>query len=159
MAKNNKVSKKAPNKSASKKPNNVHVGSTWQTRDEYLSSGRGKKDIKPDHPSPTDLYRTIGVVRVNRKNQAVVVKLTKNGWFLLEDYGNGQSMFKAYLEIKDAEGKPIVVGKKFKLNGIERDLSMQNVQKIEERCLTHPQTPKKLKTRNRNLIKQFNKQK
>ena len=57
--------KKKKNKTRNVKENiskKVPIGRTLQTRDEFLASGKGKKNIKPDHPSKRDLYRRVGVV-------------------------------------------------------------------------------------------------
>ncbi len=124
-----------------------------------MSSGRGKKDIKPDHPSQYDLYRTAGVIAKNDKGQVVIVKLTTHGKYSLTDYRDGKSQYKPFVEIEDNEGNPIVVGEKFSLNSKKRDLSNENVKQITNHCLNNPQTPKGQRARNQILIKKFNKRK
>ena len=158
MAKNNNVSKKAPNKSASKKPNKVHVGSTLQTRDEHLLSGRGKKDIKPDHPSPTDLYRTAGVVAMNADGELAVIKLSTKGEYSLKTYRNGKSRFRPHVEIKDSKGNRIKInGITFVLNSTQRDLSKKEVEKILFDCLYNPKTKNEHRNKNKQNLNNIRK--
>ncbi len=132
----------------------IPVGRTLQTRDEYLASGKGKKNIKPDHPDKKDLYRRVGVIGSNSNGDAAIVKLSTKGRHKLDDYSNGKTRYNAYIETKDNKGRRIRVdGKKFKENGSERDLSKNAVEQIKENCLRNAETSKSLRDEN---LKRYN---
>ena len=143
MAKRNKnVSKTIPN------------GRTLQTRDEFLESGKGKKNIKPNHPEPNDLYRRVVVVDSNRKNEVAVVKLTTKGKNKLPNYGRGRSSFKPIVEIRDNQGNFISIdGVKFKENKQKKDLSKKDVSFVKKKSFvkSNPKTREQNRTRAREL--------
>ena len=129
-------------------------GRTLQTRDEYLESGKGKTNIKPDHPNSKDLYRRVGVIDSNRKDELVIIKLTTHGKHKLDNYLSGKSKYKAFLEIKDNEGNPIKIdGIRFQENKPKRDISPKDVIKIKKDCLTSSKTNKQLRKNNRASIR------
>lgn len=136
-------------KSDKRQSKEIPAGRTLQTRDEFLASGKGKRNIKPDHPDKKDLYRRVGVIGSNSNGEVAVVKLSTKGRHKLEDYLNGKSRYNAYIEIKDNKGRRIKVdGRKFLENSSERDLSANAVHQIKEDCLNNSQTAKHLREEN-----------
>lgn len=126
----------------------IAPGQTMQTRDEFLSSGKGKTNIKPDHPNSKDLYRRIAVVATNNQGAAAIVKLTKQGKHKLPEYGSGQSTYKPLVEIYDNEGNFIKPKEgKFHSNPKRLDLSAQDTQNIYDDCFKNAAP----KTRAKNL--------
>lgn len=137
-------------KNTSKK---VRVGSTIQTRDEFLASGIGKKNIKPEHPSKKDLYRRVGVVDKNENDEVAVIKLGTKGRHALEVYLNGKSRYNAFIEITDNKNKPIRIdGVRFVLNSSRRDLSQDAIKEMRENALENPSTAKSLRKENKAKI-------
>lgn len=131
-------------------------GRTLQTRDEFLASGKGKTNIKPDHPNPRDLYRTIAVVDSNRKNELAIVKLTtsEKAKKTLPNYRDGKSKYKTYVEVYDNSGKRIKIdGRKFIINEPSRDLTKAEVNKIKKDALK--KAPKPIRTDNRKKIRKL----
>ena len=135
------VSQKVPN------------GRTLQTRDEFLESGKGKTNIKPEHPNSKDLYRRVGVVDSNRNDELVVIKLSTKGRHKLSNYLNGKSTYNAIIEIHDNDGKPIKIdGIKFQENKPFRDISKRDITKIKKDCMSSSKTSTKLKETNRSKV-------
>lgn len=141
MSKQKNISKKVPN------------GRTLQTRDEYLGSGKGKKDIKPDHPNPNDLYRRVGVVDSNNQNELAIIKLGTKGRHSLEDYLTGKSKYNAYIEIEDNEGNRIKIdGIKFIENSNKRDISKKDVTRMKKNALKSKETSSRLRKENKQTL-------
>lgn len=142
-----------------KQPNPLHrivpVGRTLSTKDNYL--GKSKTgSIK---------NRGCVVLYVNNNNELAVVPLsTSSGNNRTEIKGyaknyiikNGKkekatTYFKHYLEIKDSDGNPIVVGEKFRANHKNMDLTKNQVEKIRDKIFNHS----KQKERNSKLLTEF----
>lgn len=141
---------KANKKNISKK---VPNGRTLQTRDEFLSSGKGKSNIKPDHPNKHDLYRRVGVVDSNNKDELAIVKLGTKGRHTLEDYLDGKSSYNAYIEIEDNKGNRIKIdGVRFVENPKERDLSKKQVANMRENALKNKETSIRLRKDNKEKL-------
>ena len=137
MSKQKNISKKVPN------------GRTLQTRDEYLGSGKGKKNIKPDHPNSNDLYRRVGVVDSNNQNELAVIKLGTKGRHSLESYLAGKSKYNAYIEIEDNKGNRIKIdGIKFVENSTKRDISKKDVIEMKKKALKNKETSSRLRKEN-----------
>ena len=138
MSKQKNISKKVP------------VGRTLQTRDEYLGSGKGKKNIKPDHPNPNDLYRRVGVVDSNNQNELAIMKLGTKGRHSLENYLAGKSKYNAYIEITDDKGNRIKIdGVKFVENSRKRDISKKDVAEMKKNALKSKETSARLRKENK----------
>ena len=151
--------KKKKNKTRNVKENiskKVPIGRTLQTRDEFLESGKGKKNIKPDHPSKRDLYRRVGVVDSNANDELAVIKLGTKGRHTLEKYLNGKSSYNAFIEIEDNKNKPIKIdGIKFVENKPNRDISKQDIDEMLNNALHSNRTSKKLRYTNKQNIKKL----
>lgn len=129
-------------------------GRTLQTRDEFLGSYSGSKNIKPQHPKQSDLYRRVAVIDSNRNDEVVIVKLTTKGQHKLKNYLDGKSTYKAFIEIHDNDGKPIKIdGVKFLENKPKRDISSKDVNQIKKDCLTNAKTNKQLRKNNRASVR------
>ncbi len=140
-------------KNTSKK---IPVGTTLQTRDEYLASGAGKKNIKPDHPNPRDLYRRVGVVDSNSKDELGIIKLGTKGRHALEDYLSGQSKYNAYIEIYDNKGNRIKIDNvKFVKNSEARNISKKDVNAMKKMALVSKKTSKSLRKSNRKTLREL----
>lgn len=154
----NPVTKKK-NKTRNVKENiskKVPIGRTLQTRDEFLASGKGKKNIKPDHPSKRDLYRRVGVVDSNANDELAVIKLGTKGRHALKKYLNGKSSYNAFIEIEDNKNKPIKIdGIKFVENKPNRDISKQDIDEMLNNALHNNKTSKKLRYTNKQNIKKL----
>lgn len=114
-----------------------------QTRDEFLESGKGKSNIKPDHPNKNDLYRRIGIIGANDKGNLIIVKLTTKGKHKLSD---NKSTFKPIVETKDNMGNFIKIQtSNFVLNSKKRSLSNKDVSRICKDCFVKsaPETRRK----------------
>ena len=106
-----------------------------QTRDEFLESGKGKTNIKPDHPNKKDFYRRIGIIGANNRGDLMVIKLTTKGKHKLT---SSDSTFKPIIETKDNEGKFIRVNnRKFIINPQKKSLSKTDVAKICQDCFVN----------------------
>lgn len=141
MSNKKNISKKVPN------------GRTLQTRDEFLASGRGKKNIKPEHPNSHDLYRRVGVVDSNSKDELAIIKLGTKGRHSLEDYLKGKSRYNAYIEIEDNKGNKIKIdGVRFVENSRKRDLSKKQVLNMKKNALKNSETSNTLKRSNKKKL-------
>ena len=141
MSKQKNISKKVP------------IGRTLQTRDEYLGSGKGKKNIKPDHPNPNDLYRRVGVVDSNNQNELAIMKLGTKGRHSLENYLAGKSKYNAYIEIADDKGNRIKIdGVKFVENSRKRDISKKDVAEMKKNALKSKETSARLRKENKQKL-------
>lgn len=143
MSKRKNISKTIPN------------GRTIQTRDEFLASGKGKENIKPDHPDKNDLYRLSVIVDTNRKNELAIIKLTtsKKGK-KLEGYRNGESRYRPYIEISTSDGQAIKIdNKNFVANSPKKDVKKSDVNKMKRRVLKR--APKPIREENRKLLKKL----
>lgn len=148
MAKQQRRKDKTPpkRKNVSQK---IRNGTTLQTRDEFLASGKGKQNIKPDHPSKKDLYRRVAVLDSNRNDELLVVKLDTKGRHELKDYLTGKSKYKAFVEIEDEKGNRIVIDDvRFAKNSQKRYLTKSQVDRIKKDCLTNKETSKSLRKEN-----------
>ena len=133
----------------------IPIGRTLQTRDEFLESGKGKENIKPDHPSEFDLYRTSVIVDSNRKDELAIIKLTTSEkGKRLKKYRNGKSRFRPYIEISTSEGRAIKLDdKRFSENSFERDVSKHDVNKMKKIALKR--VPKPIRENNRKKLKKL----
>lgn len=114
--KNKNVSQRYPN------------GRTLQTRDEYFY---GAEDYKKPGYEEKGLYRKAVIVDSNRNHDLAIVKLTtsKKGKSIP---GQEKSKYRPFVETLDEKGAPIKIGKKFKENPPQKDLSPQAVAKIKK---------------------------
>ncbi len=79
--------------------------------------------------------RSVVVIAANKKNDLAVVALTSRAGknrTRLKKYQQGQSYFKHFVEIEDNEGKPIRIGKKFRENHPNMDVSKKDVDGIKK---------------------------
>lgn len=129
-------------------------GRTFQTRDEFLESGSGKKNIKPDHPNRNDLYRKVAVVDSNRFDEIIIVKMGTKGRHELPGYGNGKSTYNAFIEIYDDEHKPLKRNsRKLVENKPSKDLSKAEVTQIKKDLYKNKTTAKNLRMKNKQLTR------
>lgn len=108
----------------------VPWGRTLTTQDNFLGKQRTNSKKK----------RPVVVIDNNKRNELAVVPLSsKKGAnrTRLRNYQQGQSYFKHFVEIEDDEGKPIIVGKKFRENHQNMDISSKDVDLIRNRVLNH----------------------
>lgn len=141
MSKQKNISKKIPN------------GRTLQTRDEYLGSGKNKGNIKPEHPNPKDLYRRVGVIDSNNKDELAIIKLGTKGRHSLENYLTGKSKYNAFIEIEDNKGNRIKIdGIKFVENSNKRDLSQKEIKEMKKKALKDKETSSRLKLDNKQKL-------
>ena len=157
MAKEKKsVNKKDKNKKPLTRKNvsrRVPNGRTFQTRDEYLLSGKGKKNIKPDHPNPKDLYRRVVAIDSNRFDELVIVKTGTKGRHKLPEYGNGKARYNAFVEIYDDRHKPLKANSRLVENKPSKDLSKAEVIKIKKDVYKNATTSEKLRAQNKKLTR------
>lgn len=107
----------------------VPLGRTLKTKDKYL-----------DKTTTSEKERPVVVIETNDDDELAVVSLsTKNGSHRtqLKDYLQGQSYFKHFIEIEDAEGNPIKVNDKFKESSPKLDVSGKDVVKIRDKVFYH----------------------
>ncbi len=141
MSKTKNISKKVPN------------GRTLQTRDEYLGSGKGKKNIKPEHPNPNDLYRRVTVIDSNIQNELAIIKLGTKGRHSLKKYLTGKSKYNAYIEIEDNNGNRIKIdGVRFVENSSKRDISKEDVTEMKKYALKSKETSSRLRNNNKQIL-------
>ncbi len=133
----------------------VPVGRTLITKDEYLPNKPGKAKRANDSKSNPKDHRWVAVIDKNDKEELAVVKLTTQNTpntTHLPTYKKGNkkdTYFKNFVEIEDNEGKPIVVGDKFKENAPKHDLSSDEIKLIQNEVYHRG----KLAQRNNDLIK------
>lgn len=102
------------------------------------------------------MYRRVGVVDSNSKDELAVVKLGTKGRHSLDNYLNGKSKYNAYIEIEDNKGNRIKIdGVRFVENNTRRDIGHEDVTKIKKDCLLNPKTNNQLKKENRAKIRQI----
>ena len=128
----------------------VRNGTTLQTRDEFLESGKNYK--KPGYENK-GLYRKVVVVDSNRKDELAVVKLSTKGKHKVSNYKNNKSTYKPIIETKDNKSKPIKIGTKFKKNKDSDSISKSSINKIKKDCLV--KTKSKTKKNNARKLKQL----
>ena len=104
----------------------IRNGTTLQTRDEFLESGKNYK--KPGYEKK-GLYRKVVVVDSNRNDELAVVKTSTKGKRIK---GEKKSRFKPFVETKDSDNKPIKVGKKFIQNKPKKSLNKSQVSQIKK---------------------------
>ncbi len=144
------LGKKKKSASVKRKPKkrSVPLGRTLSTQDNYL--GRSKTGSTKERP--------VVVIETNKRNDLAVVPLSsRNGKHRtrLKKYQDGRSYFKHFVEIEDDEGKPIRVGRKFRENHKNQDVSAEDVELIRYKVLYHSSpAPKNLQK-----MKKFQKQK
>ena len=144
---------KKKTKNISKK---IAIGTTLQTRDEYLASGAGKKNIKPEHPNSRDLYRRVGVVDTNSQDELGIIKLGTKGRHSLENYLSGSSKYNAYIEIYDDKGNRIKIDNvKFVKNKTKRNISKKDVIAMKKTALVSKETSKSLRKTNRKVLREL----
>lgn len=126
----------------------VPKGRTISTYDNYLTGSKtGSKKERP-----------LVVIESNTKEELAVVPLSSKpgkNKTQLKKYQQGQSYFKHYVEIKDNEGLPIKVNKKFRENHPNMDISNEDVGKIKDKVIFHS----KASSSNQQKIKEFLKRK
>ena len=114
----------------------IPFGRTLSTFDQFLPFEKGIKQNKK---------RGVVVIDSNKQNHLAVVALsTKNGKNKthLPNYEQGDSYFKHFVEVKDNEGQPIVIGEKFRANNTDLDVSLSDSNFIVDKVLNHvPQGP------------------
>ena len=80
------------------------------------------------------------VIETNASDELAIVSLSghdgKNKT-RLKGYQGGNSYFKHFVEINDNENKPIKVGKKFRENHKNQDVSKSDIDKIRDRVFKH----------------------
>lgn len=143
MSKRKNVSKTIPN------------GRTLQTRDEFLASGKGKENIKPNHPDKNDLYRLSVIVDTNKKNELAIIKLTTSEkGKKLEGYRNGKSRYRPYIEIRTFDDKAIKIdNEKFVANSHKKDVKKSDVNKMKRQALKR--APKQIREENRKRLRKL----
>lgn len=108
----------------------IPQGRTLVTKDCYLPIGkRGVSKNKKEK-------RPVVVIEANSRNEVAVVPLSSKAGknrTRLKNYQQGKSYFKHFVEIDDNEGKPIVVGEKFRENHANMDVSQSDVQFIKDK--------------------------
>lgn len=138
------TSTKASNKKSRTASGLVPKGRTLSTYDNYLTGSKtGSKKERP-----------LVVIESNTKEELAVVPLSSKpgkNKTQLKKYQQGQSYFKHHIEIKDNEGLPIKVNKKFRENHPNMDVSRSDTDKIIDKVLNHS-TPS---PENRKKIKEF----
>lgn len=108
----------------------VPKGRTLTTRDKHLD----KKAKEPEKERP------VVVIEANESNELAVVALTSRAGkdrTKLNDYQQGQSYFKHYIEVEDSEGNAITIGEKFKENHPNMDVLEEDVERITDKVLNH----------------------
>ena len=108
----------------------VPTGRTLSTCDTYLPH-KGEKEDKIKTKK-----RPVVVIETNDYNELAVVPLSHSkgkNRTNLKNYQDGSSFFKHFVEIEDNEGKPIVVGKKFRENHKNQDVSADDVAYIKRK--------------------------
>ena len=118
-------------------------GRTLSTHDNYL--GKSKTGSKKKRP--------VVVIETNKRDELAVVPLSsrdRKNRSRMDNYQQGQSYFKHFVEIEDNEGKPIKVdGTKFRANHPRLDVSRGDVSYIRETVFLHskpaPENRKKMK--------------
>lgn len=146
--KNKQSKNKRKNKNISK---NVKIGTTLQTRDEYLYSGKNYK--KPGYEKKGN-YRRVLVVDSNKKDELAVVKLTTSEKAKqVGSYQKGKARYKPILETKTNESKPIKVSKKFQKNRKSRNIPKNEVNKIKKDLFVLSKQKHKNRSRVRRLKK------
>lgn len=145
LFKNNKK-KKQKNKNISRR---VGIGTTLQTRDESLLSGKNYK--KPGYENKGK-YRRVVVVDSNREDDLAVVKLTtSNKATKVGAYQEGKAKYKPVLETRTNKNKPIRVGKDFKKNRKSRNVAKHEVNQIKKDLFVKSHTKEKNTARIRQL--------
>jgi hypothetical protein len=128
------------------KKRRVPWGRTLTTYDHHL----GRTKTKPQKERP------VVVIETNDRNELAVVPLSsRNGKHRthLPKYQDGRSYYKHFVEIEDNEGKPIKIGKKFRANHKNQDVSKADVNKIRDKVFYHA----KPSAANRKKIEKFRK--
>ena len=114
----------------------IPLGRTLSTFDYYLTFNKNR---------PSKKERPVVVIDSNKQNHLAVVALsTKNGKNKthLPNYEQGDSYFKHFVEVKDNEGQPIVIGEKFRANNTDLDVPLNDTKFIIDKVLNHvPQGP------------------
>lgn len=139
----NSKTKQKPKKNDDNKRKNLPIGNksiplgrTLSTFDYFLPFNKKK---------PSEKKRPVVVIDSNKLNHLAVVALsTKNGKNKthLPNYNQGESYFKHFVEVKDNEGQPIVIGEKFRSNNTDLDISLSDSNFIVDKVLNHvPQGP------------------
>ncbi len=103
----------------------VPLGRTLSTYDHYL-----------DKNSKSNKKRPVVVIERNKRNELAVVPLSSREGkhrTRLKNYQEGKSFFKHFVEICDNEGKPIKVGRKFRENHPQNDVSKRDVNRIRKK--------------------------
>ena len=124
----------------------VPQGRTLSTNDRFLPGAKTGSTKK----------RPVVVIETNDKNDLAVVPLSSrdgNNRTKLNNYGNGKSYFKHFVEIEDNEGKAIRVNEKFKENHPDLDLSSKDISLIKNKVFNHSKPMEK----NKRKIEKFRK--
>ena len=123
----------------------VPFGRTLSTYDYYL-----------DKKSKSTKKRPVVVIDKNKRNEFAVVALSSREGkhrTRLKNYQDGKSFFKHFVETRDDEGAPIVIGKKFRENHPRNDISRRDVLRIRK-IVFEKSVPAQ---RNREKMKNFHK--
>ena len=128
----------------------VKIGRTLQTRDNFLEDGKGYN--KPGYENKGH-YRRVAVVDTNKKNELAVTKLYGHSGTPLPNYEKGKSRYKNYILTKDDSGKPIKVGKKFKLNSKNKNLTKKDINTIKKDALVN--SPKSIRQLNKTKLRKL----
>ena len=120
------------------------TGRTLSTCDKNLPIKKGKSEKLKDK-------RTVVIIEVNEDNEFDIVPLSGSvghNKTKLNNYQQGNSYFKHFVEIEDSEGMPIQVNSKFRENHKNRDVSQKDILIIRQRVLKSskpaPENRKKL---------------
>lgn len=123
----------------------VPRGRTLTTHDNFLPGGKKTGSTKK---------RPVVVIEASPKNNLAVVPLSKTSGknkTHLDNYQQGQSFFKHYVEIEDDEGKPIRINEKFSENSPDMDISEKDTDRITKKVLGHAKST----SENRKKIDKF----
>ena len=123
----------------------VPRGRTLTTHDNFLPGGKKTGSTKK---------RPVVVIEASPKNNLAVVSLSKTSGknkTHLDNYQQGQSFFKHYVEIEDDEGKPIRINEKFSENSPDMDISEEDTNRITKKVLGHAKST----SENRKKIDKF----
>jgi hypothetical protein len=144
------------------KSKTIKNGTTLQTRDEFLYSGKDYAG-KPGYES-RGLYRRVVVVDSEKTDNLAVVKLLgadkagkpkKNKVTPLPHYQKGGSVFRPFIETHDNTNNPIRIGEKFTRNRTKHNMSKHDTNSIKIACFR--KAPKSIRKDNRKKAQRMKK--
>lgn len=118
----------------------IPVGTTFQTRDEFISSDGYKKQGYQNK----GFYRRVVAVATNKNDEMAIVKLQGHTGLALPNYRNGLSRFRPYITVLDSSGQPLKGGSKFRRNNQQFNVSKTDVNMILSKCVVFPENRRKL---------------